>query len=102
MAGELEPGPHLARDEIEVLAVLGDVTAHKRAERQDGRAFPASLGERGLDELRSEAPALEARIDLRVHERDHSRAAVIRGEPGGLAVDANLKARAVRHVDDLD
>ena len=43
MAGELERRQQVARDEIEVLAVLGDVAADERAERQDGRAFRARL-----------------------------------------------------------
>ena len=81
---------------------LRDVAAHERAERQDGQVLGARFRQRRANQLGGEALALEARVDQRVDEGDQARAAAVLGEAGDLFVDADLEARALRHVDDAN
>ena len=56
--------------------------------------------EHAAGERRADALALERRIDLGVHEVDPAAAAVVHGEPGELAVEADLVAVLVGDVGD--
>ena len=77
-----------------------DVAADERAQRHD-RLAQRPLGvEHALGQRRAEALALEGRIDLGVHEVDPAAAAVVHGEAGELAVEADLVAVLVGDVGD--
>src|SRR4051812_7637246 len=77
-----------------------DVAANERAQRHH-RLAERPLGTEGaLRQGGTEALALEAGIDLGVHEVHPATAAVVDGEAGELAVECDLVAVLVGGVDD--
>src|SRR5690348_3148013 len=102
MVWKIELRSHVLRYQADILGVPGDVAPHEWAERQHGQAGGACFGQRRANQLRAEPPVLKPRIDDRVYERDQARAATVLGVPSRLPVDADLEARALGQVDDLD
>jgi hypothetical protein len=79
--------------------VAGDVAAHDGQYRQ---AVGARLRERRTHQLGGEALALEPRVDERVDEDDQALAAAGLAVARDVPLDADLEARALRHVNDAN
>src|SRR5918911_3727240 len=87
--------------EVLVLGVRLDIVGDERAERQDPEAPAARVVERGRGEAAPEAAALARLVDRGVDERDSAVAAPVGGEADQAAVEPELVAAALGHVDDL-
>src|SRR3954454_11832245 len=100
-AREVELHVTIGRDQVEPVRVARDVLTDERADRDHGGALLTGLLEGGLDELATEALALELGIDLGVAEGDRAVVATIGGVSGPTALDLDREAPRIRLVDDL-
>src|SRR5260221_5907442 len=90
----------LCGDEILVLRVPSEVRPDERAKRTDLQVTGTDVVERALHERTADALPLPLRIDIGVHQLEHTGLDAIQEEPGDLAVDFDVVAQLVRAIGD--